>query len=800
MKKNIALFAFLFTLFSLSSSAQITAEFEITKNPICVGEIAGVVAHSPATKTYFWDFGESHTYNPTLDSMYSYRYYNPGTYIIKLVVRDAAGNADSIEKTIRVLPDPQASFSLNQYPNSNGVFCLGTEFSVSQWSNVQGFDSLHWDFGDGHTSEIRFPTHKYQDTGKFNIKLDVVGACGSASYTDQVYVVSDNRAKPELNMYFQSDVFCPGTEVNLDAGLYNNGILTSFTLHTGDGNSTSLDEFTYIYQNMGEYTVMAIAENTCGIDTFTHTITIGNDMDNNPYIYARNVACIGRTSALYLGAKDETFVSAEVDFGDGNTITINEAYEEFYHTYASVGTYTVSAIFTYSNCAQPDTIQTTVNVVSTPNTYPFYVNTSESTLCPNEDVEVYGPYIEMGDTLIYDLGDGLIQKFADERPNISHNYTLPGTYEIKIIRKIVCGSFKYQDSASKSLNVIGDLYTDLNLSTNFSSQEALSCIGDSFTIRMYNYYHPFTNAQFTLPDGSTHMGEQFTTAFSQVGSYPIIASATNLCGLEIKAAYTVELTDKMMTPSIAGYSYPRAQCVNQSFLFDMFTNNATNILWEFGDGNSIENPEGPHVQYLYTKPGTYNVKVTATNGCGETVKNTTLYVEPGPIVAFTASKTQIIKGETVSFTNQSSGAVESIWVFDLDETDTTSVVSPTRKYDDVGVYTVTLFALNKFGCWDTLTKTITVTNAGGFVNENGTTLLEVYPNPSNGNFTIKTNEVSQNAVVQLIDLTGKVLYTKNLVAGRQSIAIDATYLPQATYIIRFQTDKTVHTGRILITH
>ena len=799
MKTKHLMFAFLFTLFSLSSSAQLTADYEITKNPICVGEMATVVAHSPTTKTYFWDFGENHYYYQTLDSMYGYSYDTPGTYIIKLMVKDGAGNSDSIEKTVRVLPEPSANFSLNQSSNMNGVFCLGTEFSISQWSNVSGFDSLNWDFGDGFTSGLRFPYHTYQDTGRYDMILKAIGACGSATYAHKVYVVNDDRAKPELRMYFNSDEFCPGSEVDLSVGLYDE-MLTSFTLYTGDGKSTGLDEFSYVYQNPGEYTIMAVGENNCGIDTFTHKITIGDDMNNSPYFYARNIACLGRPTALYLGAQEDVFVSALIDFDDGSTATITDVYEEFYHNYTNAGTYNASAIFTYSNCAKPDTIQITVNVVAIPNTYPFVVSTSPSSLCPNEEFNVNGPNIDVGDTLIYNLGDGTMLKFQDERPSVRHKYTLPGTYDIKIIRKIVCGSFYYKDSASTTVNVSGDMYTDINLSTNFSWKGGLSCVGDSFTLRMSNNSHPFTNAKFTMPDGSTHMGEQFTTAFSQVGSYPIIASATNFCGLEIKAAYTVELTDKMMNPSISGYSYPRAQCVNQSFLFDMFTNNATNILWEFGDGNSIENPLGPHIQYLYTAPGIYNVKVTATNGCGETVKNTKLYVEPGPTVDFSASKTQIIKGETVSFTNQSSGAVESIWVFDLDENDTTSVVSPTRKYDDVGVYTVTLFALNEFGCWDTLTKTITVTNAGGFVNENGTIILEVYPNPSNGNFTIKTNEVSQNAVLQLIDLTGKVLYTKNLVAGRQSLVIEATHLPQATYIIRLQTDKTVHTGRIFITH
>jgi PKD repeat protein len=455
-------------------------------------------------------------------------------------------------------------------------------------------------------------------------------------------------------MYLSSDTYCPGSQVDLSVSLYDEK-LSYFILHTGDGKSTGLDEFSYVYSDTGEYTIMAIGENSCGIDTFTTKINIGNDMDNRPFIYSRNVTCVGRASELFLGSQNESFASATVDFGDSTQIdTIWDMTTPFFHSYKKGGSYTVLAIFTYTNCAQPDTITTKVTVLARPNVFPFSVYVSSTNLCPKE-VNINGPSISEGDTLIYDLGDGTFLKFADERPNLTHSYNSTGTYEIKIHRITVCDTFYNRDSASITVTVSDNLKTNLYLSANYSTKELLSCLGDSFTLRMENSQHPFTNPTFTLPDGSRVSGEALTTAFDQVGTYPIIVSATNYCGVEMKSAYTVELTDKTMNPSLSGYSYPRAQCINQLFLFDMFTENATNMLWEFGDGNWIENPEGPHVQHLYTEPGTYTVKVTASNGCGETIKNTTLFVEPGPKVDFTASKTEILKGESVNFTNQSTG-------------------------------------------------------------------------------------------------------------------------------------------------
>lgn len=536
-------------LFHFSVNGQIKADFEIVKPVICAGEIASVIAHSPTSKTFFWQYGESTTYYPTLDSVSGHRYSVPGTYIIKLMVKDGSGNSDSTEKTKRVLDYPDASFSLNQYPNNNGVFCLGTEFSISQWSNISGFDSLHWDFGDGFTSLDRSPYHTYADTGMYTITLDAVGTCGSDRYMEQVYVVDDSRGKAELNMYFQGYQYCVGAEININASLYE-GNINAYTFYTGDGNSTTLDEFTYAYQAAGEYTLMGILENNCGIDTFTYDITIGDDMDNRPYLYSGNRPCFGKTSTFRIGCQNDAFASAEIDFGDGTKVTVIETYEDILHDYASAGSYSVTAIITYTNCAQPDTILSTAVVDANPNVYPFGVYTNLSSACPNEVFNINGPWIEEGDTLVYDFGDGNSQTYPDERPSLEYSYTTSGTYKITIYRTLVCGTNIFRDSAYTYISIEQNIETPLYLSASTNSE--LGCVGDSITLWMSSYPHDFTNQKFILPDGSIKNGESTIVSFDQVGSYPIIGVATNFCSIESKAAYTVEVIDKILNPSIDG--------------------------------------------------------------------------------------------------------------------------------------------------------------------------------------------------------------------------------------------------------
>ncbi|RYF85624.1 MAG: PKD domain-containing protein [Chitinophagaceae bacterium] len=82
-----------------------------------------------------WDLGNGVTsflQNP------STTYFNPGTYAVKLVVKNAAGNADSVTKTnyVTVFTSPSADFNADK---TTGCFPLNVNFSDG---SVPGSGSL----------------------------------------------------------------------------------------------------------------------------------------------------------------------------------------------------------------------------------------------------------------------------------------------------------------------------------------------------------------------------------------------------------------------------------------------------------------------------------------------------------------------------------------------------------------------------------------------------------------------------------------------------------------------------------
>lgn len=110
---------------------------------------------------YYWNFGDGSTStakNPT------YTYLTPGDYKVELVVTGPGGTSRK-NQMVHAYPSPRAYFEVAPnfvYVNDESVRC----FNLSQ-----GADTYLWDFGDGDTSTLKEPYHKYMLEGVYDITL-----------------------------------------------------------------------------------------------------------------------------------------------------------------------------------------------------------------------------------------------------------------------------------------------------------------------------------------------------------------------------------------------------------------------------------------------------------------------------------------------------------------------------------------------------------------------------------------------------------------------------------------------------
>lgn len=117
---------------------------------------------------YIWGFGDgqfSVKENPV------HTYYVPGSYIVKLIVYNIAG--ESIHNgIITVYQNPSALFEA--YPTD-----VVNNEQIVVFSNNSMYDSLSfWRFGDGLTSTEKNPYHKYEEQGNYTVSLTVTSSKG----------------------------------------------------------------------------------------------------------------------------------------------------------------------------------------------------------------------------------------------------------------------------------------------------------------------------------------------------------------------------------------------------------------------------------------------------------------------------------------------------------------------------------------------------------------------------------------------------------------------------------------------
>jgi len=120
-----------------------------------------------AITSCFWDFGDGTT--STLKNP-SHTFTRKGEWQVTLTVTDNDGAEDSITHTVTVINlQPEASFNCTLNPQTD----MDIQFTDNSVDPENMSLSWFWDFGDGNTSELQTPTHKFATEGDYNVTLTV---------------------------------------------------------------------------------------------------------------------------------------------------------------------------------------------------------------------------------------------------------------------------------------------------------------------------------------------------------------------------------------------------------------------------------------------------------------------------------------------------------------------------------------------------------------------------------------------------------------------------------------------------
>ncbi len=188
-----------------------------------------------------------------------------------------------------------------------------------------------------------------------------------------------------------------------------------------------------------------------------------------------------------------------------------------------------------------------------------------------------------------------------------------------------------------------------------------------------------------------------TNTYTTAGSYSVrlVASNANSDGTttETNLILVVGTIDADFTASVASGVAP----LSVTFT-DTSTQSPTSWQWDFENDGSIDSTvQNP--THSYTTPGTYSVRLIATNEVGSVTETKTNFIEAfTPVVAsFSRTPTSGIAPFVVTFTNLSTGATSFAWDFDEDAVIDSTAANPTFNYTVAGTFDVTLTATGPGG-------------------------------------------------------------------------------------------------------
>lgn len=124
---------------------------------------------------YQWDFGNGTLLPaaPSTSATISYTYPNSGTYTIKLKVWNVAGcDSSTVSNSVTVTSSSLGSNSNWSYTSND------LDFSFTR-AAITNATSYQWNFGDGTTSTVQNPAHRYANPGAYTLTISASSNCGA---------------------------------------------------------------------------------------------------------------------------------------------------------------------------------------------------------------------------------------------------------------------------------------------------------------------------------------------------------------------------------------------------------------------------------------------------------------------------------------------------------------------------------------------------------------------------------------------------------------------------------------------
>jgi hypothetical protein len=617
--------------------------------------------------------------------------------------------------------------SASSYTSNAGYFtasdpsdCTPATVTFTSISSPVGTFSKKINFADGG-GYVAWPglttNYTYSIAGEYDVWVEYFNSGGSYIGSDWVRIEVYGQPGSVVNVYGASAA-CPGDQVRFEVSQgFNPSPDYTYSWDFGDGSPLEVggsNDVQHIYPTTGTYNItVTTTGGGCGGGPYTSTgsftISTGIPLPTSlSYSVSIGESQVCPNQDFYYQFPEE-FASVYVNWGDGTYST-----SEHTHSYSTLGMHYPSVTIT-NGCGDSQTYYDSVEVVNYLHWSPsmFYDINYDHTICPGSTVH-FSTWIG-ATSLEWHLQDGTLISTLNY---FEHDYSASdSTY---LIATNGCGFDTTIYAPVQIVSTIPIYPYDFNPYVTDSA-----CTGALFSFTSDdNDPKDYIDYRWDFGDGSPIMYSfGGTHAYASNGTYTVTLTATNTCGQDSVATFTVYSGPGVgPDPASIQYFVPEHAkvCPNDSALFVglyYVSDGLFNI--DFGDGNSSNTPTPLNIfsqnyfyfTHAYSTVGTYNTVLTYTNGCGISItKNLAVSVGSGYAVegnAFYDEAASICLGDPINF--HGFGGNQFIWDFgDGSGTLITNTVMDNvpHVYAHPGAYTVTIQITN--GCNNTDAENINI--------------------------------------------------------------------------------------------
>lgn len=647
-------------------------------------------------------------------------------------------------------------------------------FNDTSISYPSAFD-WKWDFGDGTTSSLRNPTKSYPNVGTYNVKMVIENAALKDSISKNgcvVVIPTPPGFCDTLDNY----------DLSLDSMIFYDLIGTwgYYPGHNGANISGYAEPFNLTTPNNSiQRVILPVVKAFAGTPASTFVINVYADNAGSPgAVLSTDTVLI---NSLVEGVSNEIYLTTpafvtgnfwtgiELNYGAGDTLLLTAAL----HRIGGLNTTFVktAGIWQSSSTVAAINSSTGIRVIYTDLPATASINISRTRICQGQSTNFTATSLANYDSLKWFFPGGTPSTSTSTSPTVT--YTNPGTYKAILYLEGICSN----DSLIRTI-----LVDTAATTASFTETSLLVCEQDS--IYFDGSISGAGTISWTFPGGvpSTSSQEDDTVFFTVPGVFNVKMKSENGCGSD---SVTKVLTVRSYPTTVIT---PGDTTLCDGSSVTLSTAGGLSYNWSTGaTGSSITVTPSVTTRYW---------SVASNGNCKGDTGYVTVTNNPIPTIVANATPDTICLGDAVYFSMTGSNATTYDW--DYGDLSTSVIPNGTHTYLSSGTYTATLRGV--YGICDQIaTVQVVVNDCTGISESEKSKSVLVYPNPANHYLNISfLDESMANVTVEMINSTGKLVYSRDIVNRNSIEGIDLNDFSEGIYLLRFSSDNISFTKKLVI--